>query len=76
LREIARVLAPGGRLVITQRAANPDRLTNFAGAAGGMDRIGQASALLAQQGWRIVDERCAPDGARLIAVSVVAERPA
>ena len=45
LREIARVLAPNGRLVIAQRAANPDRPTNFAGAARGMERIAHASAL-------------------------------
>lgn len=75
LREIARVLAPNGRLVITQRASSLDNPTNFAGAADGMDRIGQASALLAQQGWRIVNERCDADGARLLAVSIVAERP-
>ncbi len=75
LREIARVLAPGGRLVITQRASNPDRPTNFAGAGGGMERSGQATALLKSQGWRIVDERCLKDGPRLMAVSVVAERP-
>ncbi|MEZ6022408.1 MAG: methyltransferase domain-containing protein [Hyphomonadaceae bacterium] len=30
LREIARVLAPGARLVITQRASNPDNPTTFA----------------------------------------------
>lgn len=76
LREIARVLAPGARLVITQRAANPERPTNFAAAARGYERISQASALLKSQGWRIVDERCAKDGARLMAVSIVAERPA
>ena len=75
LREIERVLAPGGRLVITQRASSLDHPTNFAGAAGGMDRSGQASALLKQMGWRIIDERCDRDGARLLAVSVVAERP-
>jgi ubiquinone/menaquinone biosynthesis C-methylase UbiE len=75
LREIARVLAPSGRLVITQRAAAFDNPTNFAGAAGGMDRIAQATALLKAQGWRILDERCAKDGARLLAVSVLAERP-
>jgi len=76
LREISRVLAPGGRLVITQRAAGHDSGTNFAGAARGMDRIGQATALLKAQGWRIVDERCVQDGRRLLAVSVLAERPA
>jgi hypothetical protein len=30
---------------------------------------------LKNQGWRILDERCAPDGSRLMAVSVLAERP-
>ena len=75
LREIARVLAPKGRLVITQRAAREDAPSNFAGAAGGMERIGRATALLKQLGWRIVDERCVADGSRLLAVSVVAERP-
>lgn len=76
LREIERVLAPGGRLVITQRASNPDKPTSFAGAGAGMERSSQASALLKTLGWRIVDERCVRDGARLMAVSVVAERPA
>lgn len=75
LREVARVLAPGGRLVITQRAANPERPTNSYGAARGMERIGHASALLKAQGWRIIDERCAPDGSRMLAVSILAERP-
>jgi ubiquinone/menaquinone biosynthesis C-methylase UbiE len=75
LREIARVLAPAGRLVITQRASSLDNPTDFAGAAGGMDRFGQATALLKAQGWRILDERCVADGARLLAVSVLAERP-
>lgn len=75
LREIARVLAPNGRLVITQRAAAHDNPTNFAGAARGMERISQATALLKSQGWRIVDERCVKDGSRLLAVSVLAERP-
>lgn len=74
-REVARVLAPRGRLVITQRAANLDKLGNFAGAARGIERIGHATALLKAQGWRILDERCSPDGSRLSAVSVLAERP-
>lgn len=75
LREIARVLAPGARLVITQRASNPERATNLAFAARGVERISQASALLKSQGWRIVDERCARDGSRLMAISVIAEKP-
>lgn len=75
LREIARVLAPGGRLVITQRAANPDKPSDFAGAARGLDRIAQACALLKAQGWRILDDRAAADGSRLMAVSIVAVRP-
>ncbi|MGQ0532983.1 MAG: class I SAM-dependent methyltransferase [Caulobacteraceae bacterium] len=75
LREIARVLAPNGRLVITQRASSLDKPTNFAGAARGMERFGHATALLKAQGWRILDERCTQDGARLLAVSVLAERP-
>jgi ubiquinone/menaquinone biosynthesis C-methylase UbiE len=76
LREIARVLAPQGRLVITQRASGFENPTNFAGAERGMDRIGQATALLKAQGWRILDERCDRDGSRLLAVSIIAERPA
>lgn len=75
LREIARVLAPKGRLVITQRASNLDRPNDFAGADSGMDRMCQATALLKQLGWRIIDERCVADGDRLMAVSVIAERP-
>lgn len=74
-REIARVLAPRGRLVITQRASNLDRPSDFAGAESGMDRLCQATALLKQLGWSIIDERCVADGDRLMAVSVIAERP-
>lgn len=76
LREVARVLAPNGRLVITQRASSLDRPMAMLGAGRGMERIGQATALLKAQGWRIVDERCKPDGSHLVAVSVLAERPA
>lgn len=75
LYEIARVLAPQGRLVITQRAANLDCPTNFANAARGMERSTQASALLKTLGWRILDERADRDGPRLLAVSVLAEKP-
>lgn len=75
LREVSRVLAPRGRLVITQRAANPERPSDFAGAARGMERIAHATSLFKAQGWRIIDERCSRDGARLLAISIVAERP-
>lgn len=75
MREIARVLAPRGRLVIAQRAAHPDRPTDFAGGARGFERITQAAALLKAQGWDILDERCVPDGG-LVAVCVIAQRPA
>lgn len=76
LFEIARVLAPRGRLVITQRCAREENSTTFAGADAGMSHIAQATALLKQLGWRIVDERCVADGPRLLAVSITAERPA
>jgi SAM-dependent methyltransferase len=75
LYEIARVLAPQGRLVVTQRASNLDCPTDFAGAARGMERSTQASALLKTLGWRILDERVDADGPRLLAVSVLAEKP-
>jgi SAM-dependent methyltransferase len=75
LREIARVLAPRGRLVITQRASALDRPADFPGAGAGMERICQAAALLKTLGWNIIDERVDRDGLRLIAASVTAQRP-
>ena len=75
LREITRVLGPKGRLVITQRASNEQNPTDFAGAARGMERIAQAGALLKAQGWNIIDERLSADGPRLMAATVIAERP-
>src|SRR5262249_49075273 len=76
LREIGRVMAPGGRLVIAQRASREDRPTNFAGAVDGMERIARANALLRSQGWRMIDERLKPDGARLMVACVLGEKPA
>ncbi len=75
LMEIARVLRPGGRLVITQRGTHPDHATGVA-AAQGFERIGQAAKLLAAGGWTLLDERADRDGAKLLAVSVLARRPA
>ncbi len=76
LREIARVLAPGGRLVIAQRASREDKPTDFAGASLGLERIAQVNTLLRAQGWRLLDERFVEDGARLMVASVLAEKPA
>ena len=76
LREIARVLAPSGRLVIAQRASREDKPTDFAGASLGLERIAQVNTLLRAQGWRLLDERFVEDGARLMVASVLAEKPA
>lgn len=75
LYEIARVLAPQGRLVLTQRASDLDHPSCYAAAKRGMDRSTQAAALLKTLGWRILDERIDRDGPNLLAVSVLAEKP-
>jgi len=66
LREIGRVLRPGGRLVLTQRAGE--------GAPHGFDEIGRAALLLKHASWTLLDERADRDDARHVALSVLARR--
>lgn len=75
LHEVARVLGPRGRLVITERGSNPENPTDFAGAAQGFARIDQAARLLRAGGWTLLDERADRDGKKLLALSVLARRP-
>jgi SAM-dependent methyltransferase len=68
LREVARVLRPGGRLVITQRAGE--------GAEEGFDDVGRAALLLKHAGWTLIDERADRDGEKYLALSLLARRAA
>lgn len=74
LVEIARVLAPGGRLVIVQRSAGPDTTSNFAGAQGGWDRVERAVEAAKQAGFAVVDVTQEPAG-KLVAAIAIFEKP-
>jgi len=71
LAEIARVLRPKGRLVITQRAANKSIKMDMAHASGGWARIDAVADALPGSGFEVVEVIERPVG-RLIAASIIA----
>lgn len=73
LKEVARVLRSGGRLVITQRAANADVKMDFAGAQGGWARIDRVAEVLPKAGFEVVEVTDRPVG-RLVAASIIARK--
>lgn len=73
LVELARVLKPGGQLVIVQRSAGADTTSNFAGAQGGWDRVERAVDAAKQAGFSVVDVAQEPAG-KLVAAIAIFER--
>ena len=62
LADLARMLKPGGLLVIVQRAVGPETMSNFAGAQGGWERVERAVEAAKQAGFQIVDVTQEPAG--------------
>lgn len=74
MAEVARVLVPGGRFALVQRAAGPDTRSNIAGAQGGWQRIEQAVSLAGPAGFEVVDVTQEPVGKLVAAVALFARR--
>ena len=55
LAELARMLKPGGRLVIVQCAAGLETTSNFVGAEGGWERVERAVEAAKQAVLQVVD---------------------
>jgi len=73
--ELARVLVPGGRLVIVQRSAGPDTTSDFAGAQGGWERIERAVDAAKQAGFSVVDVTQEPAGKLVAAIAIFEKLP-
>jgi SAM-dependent methyltransferase len=74
LREVARVLRPGGRLVLTIRAAERPLRFDLARASGGLSRVERARQAMVAAGFEGIAVQRRKAG-RLLAVSVVGRRP-
>ncbi|MDH3910670.1 MAG: methyltransferase domain-containing protein [Rhodospirillales bacterium] len=73
LREVRRVLRPGGRLVLTIRAAERPLRFDLARASGGLSRVERARQAMAAAGFEDIAVHRRKAG-RLLAVSVVGRR--
>jgi SAM-dependent methyltransferase len=75
LREVRRVLRPGGRLVLTIRAAERPLRFDLARASGGLSRVERARQAMAAAGFEDIAVHRRKAG-RLLAVCVVGRNPA
>jgi SAM-dependent methyltransferase len=75
LTEVRRVLRPGGRLVLTIRAAERPLRFDLARASGGLSRVERARQAMAAAGFADIAVHRRKAG-RLLAVSVVGHKPA